>query len=81
MQRIYHTHPVWLTAGRPVAGFKAYPHYVTFMIWNAAPMTDTSGVLVAGTRMSSVKIAAQHDLDPAAISNWLAQATAEGMPA
>ncbi|MET0989355.1 MAG: hypothetical protein ABWY54_01780, partial [Glaciihabitans sp.] len=31
--RIWHGHPVWMIGSKPVAGFKAYPRYVTFMLW------------------------------------------------
>lgn len=72
--RIYHSHPVWLADGRPVAGFKAYPRYVTLMIWNAAPITDDSGQLQPGARMSTVKLAEPGQVDAERIADWLRQA-------
>ncbi len=72
--RIYHSHPVWLDGKTPVAGFKAYPRYVTFMIWNAAPITDTTGVLTPGARMWTAKFSDPEQISAAAIVEWIAQA-------
>lgn len=74
--QVWHGHPVWLSGKDPVAGFKPYPRYVTFMIWNAAPIDDSSGVLVPGPRMSTVKYESADQVDPAQVAGWLAQATA-----
>ncbi|ACQ78710.1 Domain of unknown function DUF1801 [Beutenbergia cavernae DSM 12333] len=71
--RVYHGHPVWLDEARPVAGFKPFPRYVTFMIWNAEPIDDTSGTLVPGARMSTVKYAAAEEIDEALVRDWLAR--------
>ncbi len=73
---VWHGHPVWLEQKTPVAGFKPYPKYVTFMIWNAAPIDDKSGVLVAGPRMWTVKYAAVDEIEDAVVTDWLTQAQA-----
>ncbi|WP_353115933.1 DUF1801 domain-containing protein [Microbacterium sp.] len=75
--RIYHSHPVWLIGGAPAAGFKAYARYVTFMIWNGAPIDDPSGELQSGARMSTVKYAELSGLDTGRIVDWLRQSVAE----
>ncbi|GAA3591256.1 hypothetical protein GCM10022198_13910 [Klugiella xanthotipulae] len=74
--QLWHAHPVWLLARAPVAGFKAYPRYVTFMIWNASPIVDTSGTLVPGPRMATARFTSISDIDEKSIRNWLAQSAA-----
>lgn len=79
--RVWQGHPVWLIGKQPVVGFKAFPRYVTVMFWKVA---DTSGgspgfELVAGPRMSTVKVAAVDQLDDAAIVTWVQRA--EGLAA
>ncbi|MDL4772731.1 DUF1801 domain-containing protein [Actinomadura xylanilytica] len=76
--KVWHGHPVWLADRRPVAGFKAHPRYVTFMIWNAGPITDPSGTLTPGPRMATVQLAAVEDLDAARVRDWLVQAVGSG---
>ncbi len=73
--QIWHGHPVWLAAKTPVAGFKAYPAYVTLLLWRGQDITDTSGRLeAAGSgRMSSVKLRSSTDLDLPLQADWLRQ--------
>ncbi|MFC4224220.1 DUF1801 domain-containing protein [Lysinibacter cavernae] len=71
--QVWHGHPVWLDGKTPVAGFKPYPKYVTFMIWNASPITDSSDTLVAGPRMATIKYASADEIDDARVSDWLRQ--------
>lgn len=59
-----------------VAGFKPFPRWTTFMIWNAAPIEDASGTLVAGPRMSTLKYTASDEIDDELVTDWLAQAIA-----
>ena len=73
--QLWHGHPVWLCGKNPVAGFKPFPRYVTFMIWNAAPVSDSSGVLVPGARMATVRYESAADIDAALVTDWLSQAT------
>lgn len=74
--QVWHGHPVWLDGKTPVAGFKPYPKYVTFMIWNASPIEDSSDSLVAGPRMATIKYSSVEEIDDARVSDWLRQSQA-----
>jgi hypothetical protein len=75
--QLWHGHPVWLIGKTPVAGFKAYSSYVTFMIWRGQRVDDPSGRLEAGPReMSSVKVRSVDEVDEALFAGWLKQAEA-----
>jgi len=76
--RVWHGHPVWLIDGTPVAGFKAYPKYVTFMIWGGQLLADESGRLERGARMGTVKLASVDDVDRELFLEWLQQADPVG---
>jgi hypothetical protein len=72
---IWHGHPVWKDDRQPVAGFKAYSSYVTFMIWNGRAVDDPSGRLaMSGSGMGSVKLREPADVDVATFGGWLRQA-------
>lgn len=66
--QVWHGHPVWMRGKEPIAGFKAYPRWVTFMIWGE--VDDPSGTLEQGPRMATVKLTAADQLDD--ISRWVA---------
>ncbi|MBO9555908.1 DUF1801 domain-containing protein [Cellulomonas sp.] len=73
--RMWHGHPVWLRGGDPVAGFKAFPRWVTLLLWHGADVTESTDSLTAsadGTRWS-LKIGGPDDLDEAAVDGWLTQ--------
>jgi hypothetical protein len=75
--RMWHGHPVWLRGNDPVAGFKAFPRWVTLLLWHGTEVTEQTGPLTAsgdGTRWS-LKIAGPDDLDEPAVDGWLAQLT------
>lgn len=73
--RVWHGHPVWLVDKTPVAGFKAYTSYVTFMVWGGQRVDDPSGRLQPGSRdMASVRVASVDEVDGGAFAGWLAQA-------
>ncbi|KQW06175.1 hypothetical protein ASC66_06485 [Leifsonia sp. Root4] len=74
--QVWHGHPVWLDGKNPIAGFKPYPRWTTFMIWNGSPITDASGRLESGARMSTLKLSGTDDIDAALFADWLKQATA-----
>ena len=38
--QLWHGHPVWMRDKTPIAGFKAYPNYVTFMLWRGQAIDD-----------------------------------------
>ncbi len=68
---IWHGQPVWMSAKQPLAGFKAYTGYVTFMIWNGNPIPDATGRLQPGSRMATLKLHAPSDIDRTAFTAWL----------
>ncbi len=75
--QLWHGHPVWLIGKTPVAGFKAYSSYVTFMIWRGQQVDDPSGRLEAASRtMSAVKLRSVDEIDEALFAGWLKQAEA-----
>lgn len=74
--QLWHGHPVWLDGKNPIVGFKPFPRWTTFMIWNGSPITDASGRLESGARMSTVKLAGAEEIDAALFADWLKQATA-----
>ncbi len=78
--QMWHGHPVWLAAKTPVAGFKAYPAYVTLLLWRGQDITDPSGRLeAAGSgKLSSVKLRSRSDLDLPLQADWLRQVRALG---
>ncbi len=76
---MWHGHPVWKTGPTPVAGFKAYPSYVTLLLWRGQEVSDNSGRLAAGSgTMASVKLRTVNELDPALVADWLRQLPAVG---
>ncbi len=71
---MWHGHPVWKAGPTPVAGFKAYPSYLTFMLWRGQEVSDNSGRLAAGSgAMASVKLRTGDELDPSLFADWLRQ--------
>ena len=64
---MWHGHPVWMVGKHPVAGFKAYTSYVTYMIWRGQEHSD-----VAVPRdMVSSKLATIADIDALQAADWL----------
>jgi hypothetical protein len=74
--RIWHGHPVWMIGSKPVAGFKAYPRYVTFMLWRGQEIRDDTGALQpagAGT-MAVLKVSYPAEVHGPALRRWLERA-------
>jgi hypothetical protein len=73
--QMWHGHPVWMSDGNPIAGFKAYPDYVTFMLWRGQEI-DTAGTLSpAGSgSMSTLKVSKAAELHGPDLRRWLSQA-------
>jgi hypothetical protein len=73
--RMWHGHPVWLRGNDPVAGFKAFPRWVTLLLWHGSDVTVATRALTASADGSrwSLKLAGPADLDEAAVDGWLAQ--------
>ncbi|WP_167137329.1 DUF1801 domain-containing protein [Diaminobutyricimonas sp. TR449] len=77
--QLYHAHPVWMEGKTPIAGFKAYPRWVTLMLWSGKRMSDPSGRLEASagsTDLASVKFAHVDEIDDDLVRDWLTQAAA-----
>ncbi|WP_166788236.1 DUF1801 domain-containing protein [Cryobacterium glaciale] len=72
---LWHGHPVWLEEDLPVAGFKAYPTFVTVLFWRGQAITDDSGKLNASgsAEMSELKLRSVDDFDSALFDGWLQQ--------
>ncbi|WP_456826342.1 hypothetical protein [Cellulomonas sp. P5_E12] len=73
--RVWHGHPVWMRGDDPVAGFKAFPRWVTLLLWHGTEVTASTDALTAsgdGSRWS-LKIASPADLDEAAVDGWIGQ--------
>lgn len=72
---LWHGHPVWLEDELPVAGFKAYPTFVTVLFWRGQAITDGSGKLNASgsAEMSEYKLRGVDDFDDALFDGWLQQ--------
>ncbi|WP_129590420.1 DUF1801 domain-containing protein [Cryobacterium aureum] len=72
---LWHGHPVWLDDELPVAGFKAYPTFVTVLFWRGQAITDNSGKLNASgsAEMSEYKLRGVDDFDSDLFNGWLQQ--------
>ncbi|TFD10592.1 DUF1801 domain-containing protein [Cryobacterium sp. TMT1-2-2] len=72
---LWHGHPVWLDDELPVAGFKAYPTFVTVLFWRGQAITDDSGKLNASgsAEMSEYKLRGVDDFDSDLFTGWLQQ--------
>jgi hypothetical protein len=81
--QLWHAHPVWMAGSTPIAGFKAYPKYVTLMLWGGKRMSDPSSRLEASagtTDLASVKFAHVDEIDDDLVRDWLSQAAALASP-
>ena len=72
---LWHGHPVWLDDDLPVAGFKAYPTFITVLFWRGQAITDDSGRLNASgsAEMSEYKLKGVDDFDSDLFDGWLKQ--------
>jgi len=72
---LWHGHPVWLEDELPVVGFKAYPTFVTVLLWRGQAIKDDSGKLNASgsAEMSEYKLKSVDDFDNALFDGWLEQ--------
>lgn len=72
---LWHGHPVWMDDGVPVAGFKAYPTFVTVLFWRGQAITDDSGKLNASGsgEMAEFKLRSIDDLDETLFDGWIQQ--------
>jgi hypothetical protein len=75
--RIWHGHPVWMIGSKPVAGFKAYPAYVTFMLWRGQEIDDDTGSLQPSGKgsMATLKVSHAAEVHGPALRHWLERAS------
>ncbi|MGB3329739.1 MAG: DUF1801 domain-containing protein [Thermomicrobiales bacterium] len=74
--KLWQAQPVWMDGKTPVIGFKAFPRWVTLMIWNRAgapAVEDATGTLEAGARMCTRRFARADEIDEAVIAGWVRQ--------
>lgn len=72
---MWHGHPVWMDDGVPVAGFKAYPTFVTVLFWRGQAISDDSGKLNASgsAEMAEFKLRTVEDIDETLFDGWIEQ--------
>ncbi|MGG7463124.1 MULTISPECIES: DUF1801 domain-containing protein [unclassified Plantibacter] len=75
---VWHGHPVWLDDKTPIAGFKAYANYITFMIWRGQDLLDAQGELepAGSQRMGTLKVESVEQIDEAKLAVLLREALA-----
>ncbi|ROQ39888.1 hypothetical protein EDF46_1523 [Frondihabitans sp. PhB188] len=73
---LWHGHPVWMIGKTPVAGFKAYPKYVTLLIWRAAELPAHEGLQLNASGLGSTKLSSSAAISRAHLSALLAEAEA-----
>lgn len=75
--RMWHGHPVWMIGSKPVAGFKAYPNYVTFMLWRGQDIDDDTRSLQPTGKgsMATIKVAHAAEVHGPALRHWLERAS------
>lgn len=74
--KLWQAQPVWMDGKTPVIGFKAFPRWVTLMIWNrdgAPAVEDATGTLESGPRMSTRKFSREEEIDGALVAGWIRQ--------
>jgi hypothetical protein len=72
--QIWHGHPVWLSGKTPLAGFKAYPKYVTLLLWRGQDISEE--LAPAGSdRMATLKISNPAELHGPTLRHWLNEAS------
>lgn len=73
--QIWHGHPVWMVDSTPIAGFKTYQDYITFMLWRGQAI-DSAGALTAtgAGEMATLKVARAAEVHGPALRTWLTQA-------
>lgn len=68
--KVWHGHPVWMSGKNPVAGFKAYTSYVTYMIWRGQEHSES----LVPRDMASAKLHSVADIDALPAADWLREA-------
>jgi hypothetical protein len=77
--RIWHGHPVWMDGANPVAGYKAFPKWVTVLFWKGQLFTGSAGLTPSGSgQLASVKVTALAELDTLPLDDWVARAAELG---
>lgn len=73
--QLWHGHPVWLAEKQPIAGFKGFPRYLTFMLWQGQKINDDSGLLTpsGSAQMAVLKLSGLEELNSELLSSWISQ--------
>lgn len=71
--RMWHGHPVWMRGDDPVAGFKAFPRWVTLLLWHGAEVTGSTDALTASADGSRWSLKITDHVDEAALDGWIGQ--------
>jgi hypothetical protein len=73
---LWHGHPVWMNGSDPIAGFKAFPRWVTLLLWHPSKISDPADLLKpsggAGSLLA-LKLPDEHSLDVAQLDRWISQ--------
>lgn len=75
-EQLWHGHPVWMNGNDPIAGFKAFPRWVTLLLWHPTEISDRSGLLTPSGGSGSLlalKIPDERSLDVAQLDRWIGQ--------
>lgn len=73
---LWQAQPIWLADRTPVIGFKAFPRWVTLMIWHRdgePAVVDASGTLAVGPRMGTRKFSSPDEIDDELVADWVRQ--------
>ncbi len=77
--KVYHGHPVWLVDGQPVAGYKAFPRWVTLMFWRGQEFQSRGALEPMGSSaMAGIKLAERAELNALPVDEWLREASGLG---
>ncbi|AJT41047.1 DUF1801 domain-containing protein [Psychromicrobium lacuslunae] len=73
--RLWHSHPVWMVGKQPIAGFKAFPQYITLLLWQGQRIKDESKLLSpsGSAEMAVLKLSSLDELDSELLASWLSQ--------
>jgi hypothetical protein len=75
-EELWHGHPVWMIGRDAIAGFKAFPRWVTLLLWHPAKISDPNRLLTpsggAGSLLA-LKLVGTESVDSAQLDRWISQ--------
>lgn len=74
-EQMWHGHPVWMAGKDPIAGFKAFPGWITLLFWHPTEISDPTGLTPSGGTgaLLTLKLTAAEGLDVAQLDRWVSQ--------